>query len=347
MTDYFRRVQEQTPTQFFCEGIQTHELKRAIEWGAVGATCNPPRVTYAIRSESDYWSPETKRILKDNPGLPDEELADIITQKAVGRAAELLRPVFERTGHEKGYQAIQGNPYAYTDPMVLMSSARRYSQIAPNIAVKIPIHQEGLVLIEELAREGVNIICTAGFSVSQCIAAAEACERGVKEAEKRGVVGRCFVVIITGRLDTHLHEQVVEQKIDIPKEWIDWAGVIVTKKIYRLFKERNFSSLLLSAGGRGPHHFTEFVGGDMIASLTLQVREKLAVENGQVIIRIDDLPPAEIIAELRQKLPDFRRAYEEDGLGISEMRSFGPCLKIEQYFLEGFDDLLKFICSEK
>lgn len=348
---YFRRVQDKMPTQFFCDIADIASLQRAVAWGAVGATCNPPRAARVVHSDPEYWQAEVARIVKENPELPDEDVADILTQAVVERASRVLRPVFERTGGEKGYQAIQGNPRAYTNLDVLLSSARQYRHIAPNVAVKIPIHQEGLLAIEELAAEGINLVPTTGYSVSQCLAAALAHRRGTKRAEKREPnperISRCFVTMVTGRLDAHLNDQISEESIDLPDGWIDQAGIAVTKKIYGLFQERDLPSLLLSAGARGPHHFTEFVGGGMAVTLGPPIQEELVKTDGEVIPRFDSFPPSEVVEELRQKLPDFRRAYDEDGLSVSEMRAFGPCMKLEQYFLEGFDSLLQFIRSRK
>jgi len=208
--NYFRRVRNETPTQFFCDGPHMPWLRRAVEWGAVGCTSNPPRVARAVRLDSEYWDPEIDRILAENPGLPDEDLADIVTQRVVRRAGGVLRPVFEETGGERGL------PY-----------------------------------------------------------------------------------------------------------------------------------LIIAAGARGPRHFTELVGGDLFVTLSAQVQEEIADLDPPVISRIDDFPPEEVIQELRQKFPDFRRAYDEDGLEASEMRAFGPAVKIEEYFLEGFDSLIQSIRARK
>lgn len=342
--NYFRRVRNETPTQLFCDGPHMPWLTRAVEWGAVGCTSNPPRVARAVRLDAEYWDPEIDRILAENPGLPDEDLADIVTQLVVRRAGSVLRPVFEETGGERGYQAIQGNPRAYTDIEVLTSSARRYAKIAPNVAVKIPAHKEGLVAMEELAADGINIVPTVGYSVSQCVAAAEAYQRGSERAKKSG---KCFVTMVTGRLDSHLKEQIEKEGIDLPEGWVDQAGLAVTKKIYRLFRERSLPYLIIAAGARGPRHFTELVGGDLFVTLSAPVQEEIVALDPPVISRIDDFPPEEVIQELRQKFPDFRRAYDEDGLEASEMRAFGPAVKIEEYFLEGFDNLIQSIRARK
>ena len=343
--DYFRRVRKDTPTRLFCDVTDIPSLQRAVDWGATGATCNPPRANRVVRYDPEFWGAEVERIRAAQPGLPDADVADLLTQAVVRAGSNVLRPVFERTGGAEGYHAIQGDPRAYADLDILLSSARRYRQIAPNVAVKIPMHQEGLVAIEELAAEGANVIPTAGYSVSQCLAAAEAHARGVRRASGSRRTGRCFVTMVTGRLDAHLKDQIAEERIDLPEGWVDSAGVAVTKKIYRLFRERGLPSTLLAAGARGPHHFSEFVGGDMAITLSPEVQEELVEMDDPVTLRIDDCPPEEVIQELRAELPDFRRAYDEDGLGTSEMRAFGPCVKLEQYFLEGFDQLLQFVRS--
>lgn len=95
---YFRRVQAQTPTQFFCDIGDMASLRRAVEWGAVGATFNPPRAVRVVRGDPEYWLTEVDRIIHGHPELPDEDLADMLTRAIVGKASQLLRPVFERSG---------------------------------------------------------------------------------------------------------------------------------------------------------------------------------------------------------------------------------------------------------
>ena len=343
--DYFIRVQRETPTQFFCDSATHSRLERAVKWGAVGATCNPPRVARAVRFDADHWNKAVKQILGDCPELPDENIADILTQKVVKRASELLLPLYKRSKGELGYQAIQGSPRKYADLDVLISSAISYSRIAPNIAVKIPMHKEGLIAIQELAAQGINIIATTGYSVSQSLAAAEAHVRGLRQQKNQANRSKCIIAMIVGRLDAHFSDSLLEENSTLSQEITDHAGIIVTKKIYRLLQERRLPAYLLAAGGRRTQHFTDFVGGKMAITLAPEMQEELIKEDFPVVSRMDDYPPDEITDELRGKVPDFNRAFDEDGLRVEEMRDFGPCVKLENYFNEGYSDLLDFIDS--
>ena len=343
--NYFKRVQKETPTQFFCDIASIESLERAVNWGAVGATSNPPRVSRTVRSDPEHWQKEVKRILSHHPRLPDEESVDLLTRAVVKRASEVLLPVYTSTKGQMGYLSMQGSPREYTDLDVLISKAKQYAKIAPNIAVKIPIHGEGLQAIEELAAGGINITATTGYSVSQCMAAAEAHLRGLNRSGNSKPASRCLVVIVVGRLDAHFYNCIAEKNLTIPQELVDQAGIAVAKKIYRLLKEHSLPSMLLSAGARRPEHFTDFVGGKMGVTIGPPIQKELIKLNVPVISCIEDFPASEVIGELRQKLPDYCRAYDEDGLSAEQMRNFGPCLKLEQYFNDGFNDLMDFVHS--
>ncbi len=340
---YFKRVQNKTPTQFFCDIASIDSLEQAENWGAVGATSNPPRIARTVRSDQKYWKKEVKQILAGHSGLPDDEIVDLLTQVVVKRASKVLLPVFKKTKGKMGYISMQGSPREYSNLETLKTKARQYAALAPNIAVKIPIHTEGLLAIEELAAEGINLTATTGYSVSQCISAAEAHLKGIKYARNNKHVSRCMVVIVVGRLDAHFCDRIIEENLTVPQKLVDQAGIAVAKKIYKLLKERNLPAMLLSAGARRPEHFTDFIGGKMGITIGPPVQEELIKLNLPVVTCIEDFPTQETIDELRDKVPDFCQAFDENGLSVEQMRGFGPCLKLEQYFNDGFSDLLDFV----
>jgi transaldolase len=71
----------------------------------------------------------------------------------------------------------------------------------------------------------------------------------------------------------------------------------------------------------------------------VQVEVRFNASNVSVIPRIERPVQPEIVAELLKKFPDFKRAYNEDGLTVSEFDNFGPTVRTLQQFLEACHEL--------
>ena len=88
-----------------------------------------------------------------------------------------------------------------------MAMARRFHAWAPNIAVKLPAALAGLDVLEDCVAEGITATATVSFTVPQVVAIAERHRAGRQRALQSGVKpGKCFAVIMIGRLDDYLRE---------------------------------------------------------------------------------------------------------------------------------------------
>src|SRR5262249_27771502 len=146
--------------------------------------------------------------------------------------AELLQPVFERENGRKGRLSLQTNPACYRDVEALVRQAVHFSQLAPNIQVKLPATQAGIAAIEEVTYRGVNINATVCFTVPQALAVAEAVERGLnrRDAESRPIAGMSPVcTIMVGRLDDWIHVLAKRDNILVTPGYPDWAGIACIK----------------------------------------------------------------------------------------------------------------------
>ena len=115
--------------------------------------------------------------------------------------------------------------------------ALRFNALAPNMIVKIPATQAGIAAIEEATYRGISINATVSFALPQCIAVAEAMERGFKRREKEGLdISRMGPVctIMGGRLDDWLKVVAEKQDIILEPGYLEWAGVAVFKKAYKI-----------------------------------------------------------------------------------------------------------------
>ena len=135
--------------------------------------------------------------------------------------------------------------------------------------VKIPATKAGIEAIEEATYRGISINATVSFTLPQAIEVAEAVERGLKRREKEGKditnMGPVCTLMV-GRLDDWLKVVAEKENIIANPEILDWAGVAVMKKAYKIYCERGYRLRLLSAAFRNHLHWSEFIGGNVVIS---------------------------------------------------------------------------------
>src|SRR5205823_10942998 len=197
----------------------------------------------------------------------------------------------------------------------------RFSKLAPNMIVKIPATRAGVPAIEEASYRGISINATVSFTLPQCVAVAEAVERGLRRREKEGksVAGMGPVcTIMVGRLDDWMKAVAEKEGVLVDPGIFEWAGVAVFKKTYRLFKERGYRTRLLSAAFRNHMHWSQLVGGDVVISPPYSWQVRFNASDIEVRPRIQNPVPTGLVETLLKKFPDFGRAYNETGLTIDE-----------------------------
>ncbi|MFQ5972250.1 MAG: transaldolase family protein [Alphaproteobacteria bacterium] len=340
------KMVETTDTDLWNDSCSVSELTYAIENGAVGATANPVIVGEVLRKEMETWEPRIKELIADNPTATEYEIAWKLTEEMSITAAELLHPIYEREEGKKGRLSVQTNPQYFRNVDMILEQALHFDNMAPNIIVKIPVTDAGVTAIEEATFRGVSINATVSFSVPQAAAVGEAVERGLERRRKAGEdISRMGPVctIMVGRLDDWLKGVANQNDIVTDPEHLDWAGVAVTKKAYRLFKEKGYTARLLAAATRHHRHWSEFIGGDMVVTLTHQWQKRFNASDVEVVPRIDKPVDPEIIDGLLDKFVDFRRAYEMQGMAQSEFDGFGPTRKTLYGFTDGYQALVRVI----
>jgi len=336
-TTLLRQSQQFPQTALWNDSADPSELSRSIGFGGVGATCNPVIAYTCVSSALDKWRPRIREIAAENPTWGEAQIGWRVVEELSIDAAALLLPTFEASGGRNGRLSIQTDPRFHRDADALVEQAVRFSQLAPNIIVKIPATEVGLRAIEEATYRGVSINVTVSFTVPQAVRSAEAIERGLDRRAAEGMPEREFgsvVTIMGGRLDDWLKTVAARERILVEPGHLDWAGVAALKKAYAIFQERGFRSRVLSAAFRNSLQWSELVGGDVVVSppFDWQARineNKLPFEN-----RIDVPVDAAIVAELQERFADFRRAYELDGMTPAEFDDFGATRHTLRQFLD-------------
>ncbi len=184
--------------------IKTGRLKSLIDLGLKGMTSNPTIFDKAVASGPDY--DDQIRSLRRG-GASAFGIYDELTTTDVRDAADVFRPVYDRTGGLDGFVSLEINPKLAGDAAGTIVEGMRLSRKVgrPNVMFKVPATEAGFEAVEELTAEGINVNITLIFSTRQYHATALAYMRGVKrladrhtDVEKIRSVASVFV----SRIDT-------------------------------------------------------------------------------------------------------------------------------------------------
>jgi transaldolase len=336
------RTTQGSGTDYWNDSCAVDELAYAIDRGATGATSNPGIVLEVLKKEKAHWVPRIHELAAANPAWTEVELTWAIVEEMAVRGAGVLAPVFEREGGRKGRLSVQTNPANYPDAGRMVEQAVRFAGLAPNIQVKFPATAAGIAAIEEATARGVNINATVSFTVPQAAAAAEAVERGLARRAAAGldVVSMTpIVTIMIGRLDDWMKVLVERDDIALHPDAPNWAGIAVFKRAYGIFRERGYHSRLLAAAYRHRLHWTELVGGDVILSLPHAWQVRFNASGITPAPRMEEPVDSEILEDLLARIPDFRRAYEPDGMAASDFAAYGASARTLRGFIKSYHDL--------
>jgi transaldolase len=218
--------------------ITSGKLQKLIEEdGLSGITSNPTIFAKAISGDSEYDS-AIQQILKKTSDMDSPALFERIEVEDLQMAADLLRPVYERSNGSDGFVSIEVSPHLAYDTNASISEARRlWAEVdRPNLMVKIPATCEGLPAIEQLISEGINVNITLMFTVSQYDDVAQAFVRGIERApdpRKVTSVASFFVSRMDTAVDRALEEVGTQEALSLRGK----AGIASAKLAYRRFRE--------------------------------------------------------------------------------------------------------------
>ena len=299
--------------------INSGELKRLIaEDGITGITSNPTIFQKAISGSKDYDASLRSMLGK---GIRDgKELFLGLAFEDISKAADLLWPVYQKSGGLDGFVSIEVSPDLAYDTQKTIAEARRlFSTIGKkNILVKVPGTKPGLPAIEELTAEGVNVNVTLLFSVRRYEEIADAYIRGLeKRVRQKAPIDEIFSVasFFVSRVDT-LVDRLLEERLSsatskAAEEKIESlmgkAAVANAKVAYRryreIFSEKRFLALTRahvqrilwgSTGTKNPgysdiKYVEELMGPDSINTMP-EATLKAFQDHGRAVITIYDKP---------------------------------------------------------
>jgi len=336
--NYLEWLSAETPTSWWHDSGDPKELAQAKAWGACGVTTNPVLASAALRGNQDYWRDKLGGI---DSALPAAERAERLMSMVVRNAAAAFEPVYRETDRQRGYVCAQVNPAICGQREAMLAMAARFSSWAPNISVKLPATAAGIAVLEECAARGICVTSTVSFTVAQVVAAAAAYQRGRLRAEQAGIApAPCFAVIMIGRVDDYLHEVVTDNRLEVSEVDIKLAGLAITKRAYELFRQRKYRAQLLIAALRGVHHMEGLCGAELVMSIHPSIQKLLLVPGVPRTPGITAAVPQDSVKRL-QAVPEFRKAFEVDGLQEKEFIAFGLTQKTLSQFSAGGWSLLE------
>src|SRR5262245_56291174 len=211
--------------------LDSGTLERYIQGLAVtGLTSNPTIFDHAIKNSSAYDAAIRKKVAEGKSG---EDLFFELALEDITRAADLFRPIWERTRGVDGWVSLEVSPLLARDAASTLAAARALHARAgrPNLFIKIPGTPEGLPAIEEAIFAGIPINVTLLFSPDQYLAAADAFLRGVERRIDAGLppeVGSVASVFIS-RWDGAVKDRV-------PEELRNHLGIAVGEQTYKAYR---------------------------------------------------------------------------------------------------------------
>ncbi len=340
------RMTQTTPTCLWNDSADPVELAQAIGWGAVGATCNPVIALAALKADAPTWVARIREYAAEHPTATEDAIGWAMVKRLSVEAAALLEPAFERYGGVNGRLSIQTDPRHYRDTEAIIEQAVEFASLAPNMIVKIPVTAAGIEAFEEVTYRGVSVNATVSFTVPQAIAVAEAVERGLRRREAEGLdvstMGPVCTIMV-GRTDDWMRVSAERDQITVDPGITEWAGVAVFKKAYRLYEERGYRTRLLSAAFRNHMHWSQFIGGNVVISPPFGWQKRINASRIEPTHRLDDPVDTRIVEDLYDNFPEFRKAYDEDGLTPQEFTGYGATARTLRQFLSANTELEAFV----
>jgi transaldolase len=219
--------------------LNSGELERLIdEHAVVGVTTNPTILAAAITADGAY-----ERQIQDLEGFglrPAEIVAELAANDVTEAALQLL-PVWQATDGADGYVSWEVDPTLAWNAHATLSEVRRLQRRIdlPNLLIKIPATEPGLVAIEESIAAGYSINVTLIFSLERYAAVAESYLRGLRRAADAGIdLSKIHSVasLFISRLDTAADALLDGQRSPVAAARRGRLAIASAKLAYRHFQ---------------------------------------------------------------------------------------------------------------
>src|SRR5262247_657973 len=208
--------------------INSGTLRRYIDdLSVTGLTSNPTIFDHAIKNSTAYDAAIRKKL---DEGKSGEELFFELALEDLTRAADLFRPIYEKTNGIDGWVSLEVSPLLAHDTASTLAAAKDlFARAArPNLLIKIPGTKEGLPAIEEAIFSGIPVNVTLLFSREQYLAAAAAFLRGIERRIDAGLKANVASVasVFISRWDAAVNDKA-------PARLRNQLGIAIASRTYK------------------------------------------------------------------------------------------------------------------
>ena len=324
-------------------------LRRYLsELSLTGLTSNPTILDQAIKSSSAYDSAIRAKLKQGRSG---EKLFFELAIEDLSEAADIFRPVWDRTNGVDGWVSLEVSPLLAHDTASTSTAAKALHATAqrPNLFIKIPGTKEGLPAIEESIFAGVPVNVTLLFSREHYIAAAEAYLRGI---ERRISAGLSPDVASVASLFVSRWDGAVANTV--PEPLRNRLGIAIAKRAYKAYREllgSARSQRIYNEGARPQRLLWASTGTkDPAASDILYIKALAApltvntMPEGTVKAFADHGDIGDILAADGGDCEDVLAQFEKAGVDIdlaAKLQEEGA-----KSFVKSWDDLMKVISAK-
>lgn len=216
--------------------LESGEIKALVDDGIMGLTSNPAIFTKAITSSTAY-DEQISEVLKETSD--PRAIFEALAVRDIQAAADILRPVYDRTNGVDGYVSLEVAPdLANKTDETRSEAARLWNEVQrPNLMIKIPATEAGIPAIENSIANGLNVNVTLIFSLDMYARVMEAYIKGLERRSAAGhsinnvaSVASFFVSRVDSLVDTMLDDENNSLK--------GKAAIANAKLAYQLFKEK-------------------------------------------------------------------------------------------------------------
>jgi transaldolase len=320
----------ETGSKVWLDGVAPDEIEKNQKRGITGATSNPSIVSKII--EQGHFDDRIRELLTD--GLDDERIAWTLNDELVESAERVFLPVWRRTEGDDGYVSFELDPLIEDDAAGLSHAERvaRYLELGKqwsegheNRMIKVPASAAGIASLEALAAAGVTINVTLMFTERQYRAARDAIWKGAQR--RRGGLQdfKSVYSIFVSRVDVYTEKHVAELSAGAQ----GMAGILNAKRIWhenqefwrdkglRLRQEIVFASTGVKKRGDPPDKYVEAFAGSDIQTNPPETLDAVEQNPRRYSRRVDVLPPADVVAEIDDKvdMAAMERVLMEEGIG--------------------------------
>jgi transaldolase len=320
-------------------------LTEAIRKGAALVTTNPIMVNAVRKEDPIFWDKVRNELKRAYPASSPEQRASLMTMGVVLQNCRELRPIYDISTGKYGYVSLQINPRANRDSTRMAEEVEdlyerltRELKGTPNTVFKIPGTKAGLETVRRLTSKGIGCTITVNCSVDQNLAFGEIIEQGNARIS--------FLVVMSGRLDDLVRDEMNGLGIPNAAEVAKWASVAVVRRSYDiLYRQRKYQkSAILTASLRGPWHvegsITDGEAPIFITCFPDKAREYDSEERA-IVSHINEEIPEKIMRELMESRI-FRQAYEVGGLTCDGFDTFLPVTATLAAFSQSYDEFLEY-----